>query len=229
MNMSQNSYPVVSIILWVFFVNTFCSIFATKFIEKEIFVDISERIKELCSKNNMSFRALERELGFGNGYFGRLKGKMSSDRLQKVADYFDVPLSYFFEGGLVPSTPSSHWIPILGRVAAGIPLEMIEDIIDYEEIPDSYGDCFALQINGDSMAPDLPRGSVVVVHKQDDVESGEIAIVALNGSDAVCKRVVKDAEGVVLQSFNPDFPPRFVPMGDEVTILGKVIESRRKW
>lgn len=192
-----------------------------------------ERIQRLCEDNGIAISRLERELGFANGYFRNLKkGGIPIERLEKVAEYFHTTvdvLRFGDEDAPRPSTNHSHWIPVLGRVAAGVPIEMVEDILDYEEIPNSYGECFALQINGDSMAPDLPRGSVVVVHCQDDVESGDVAIVALNGSDAVCKRVIKDVEGIVLQSFNPDFPPRFIPSGEDVTILGKVIESRRKW
>ena len=194
-----------------------------------------ERVKRLCDDNGIAISRLERELGFSNGYFKNLKkGGIPIDRIEKIADYFHVTTDYIRFGtdegeAPRPSTSHSHWIPVLGRVAAGIPVEMIEDVIDYEEIPNSLGECFALLINGDSMAPDLPKGSVVIVHKQDDVESGDVAIVALNGSDAVCKRVMKDTEGIVLQSFNPDFPPRFLPNGDDVTILGKVVESRRKW
>ena len=196
-------------------------------------MNVVDRIRLLCDERGIAISRLEKDLGFSNGYIRSLRrGIMPIERMEKVADYFGTTvdaLRFGDDSAPRPTTSHSHWIPVLGRVAAGIPIEMIEDVIDYEEIPDTYGECFALQINGDSMSPDLPRGSVVVVHKQDDVESGEVAIVALNGSDAVCKRVIKDTEGIVLQSFNPDFPPRFVPLGEDVTILGKVIESRRKW
>ena len=131
------------------------------------------------------------------------------------------------------TTSQSQWIPVLGRVAAGIPLGMIKDIIDYEEIPNSMGDCFALRIQGDSMSPDIVNGSTVIVRKQDDVESGEIAIVSVNGDDATCKRVIKHSLGVTLAPINPCYEP-MVFSNEEIEympirVLGKVVEVRRKF
>lgn len=165
---------------------------------------------------------------------GRSQPKL--EKLQKIAGFFDVPVSYFFDqidDTPKPSTDHTHWIPVLGRVAAGIPAEMVEDVIDYEEIDDSVGEAFALVIAGDSMEPKLSRGDVVIVRRQEDVESGDVAVVAVNGSDATCKKIVKREDGVLLVPLNPSFDPQF--FSDEeirtlpVTILGKVIESRRKW
>ena len=67
-----------------------------------------------------------------------------------------------------------------GRVAAGIPLKAVEDVIDFEEIPqhwDNSYEYFALKIAGDSMQPRMYSGDVVIVRKQDDCDSGDIAIV----------------------------------------------------
>ena len=83
-------------------------------------------------------------------------------------------------------------IPVLGRVVAGIPLEAITDIIDYEEIPAQMaksGTYFALQVKGRSMEPTLHEGDVVIVRQQPEVENGEIAIVLVNGNDATVKEV----------------------------------------
>ena len=91
-------------------------------------------------------------------------------------------------------------INVLGRVAAGIPLEAIEDIIDTEEISEEMaktGEFFGLQINGDSMEPKFSKGDVVIVRKQDDAESGDIVIAMVNGDDATCKRLKKYQKGIV--------------------------------
>ena len=79
---------------------------------------------------------------------------------------------------------------------------MVEDVLGYEEIDDSIGEAFALRINGDSMAPSLMKGDVVIVKRQEDVESGDVAIVAVNGCDATCKRIVKSSDGVMLVPIN---------------------------
>ena len=124
-------------------------------------------------------------------------------------------------------------IPVLGRVAAGIPIEQIEDAEDFEDIKAPEGseaDYFALRIRGDSMQPLIQDGSVVIVHKQPDAETGEIVIATVNGHDATCKRLKKYAEGIMLVSINPAYDPMVFEQGDvnslPVSILGKVIEVR---
>lgn len=127
-------------------------------------------------------------------------------------------------------------IPVLGRVAAGIPITAIEDVLDYEEIEESLaktGDFYGLQIKGTSMEPKFSEGDVVIVRQQDDVESGEIAIVLVNGDDATCKRVVKHENGLSLISLNPSFPPKFFTDQEveqlPVRIVGRVMELRAKF
>lgn len=127
-------------------------------------------------------------------------------------------------------------INVLGRVAAGIPIEAVEDIIDTEEISEalaSTGEFFGLLINGDSMEPDIHKGDIVIVRQQNDAESGEIVIAMVNGGDATCKRLIKYAEGISLVSLNNNYAPMFFSNKDvaekPVRIIGKVVESRRKW
>ena len=126
-------------------------------------------------------------------------------------------------------------LKVLGRVAAGIPIEMITDIVDEEEISAQMarvGEYFALRIKGKSMEPVINDGDNVIVKKQPDVDSGDIAIVAVNGEDATCKTVKKTAAGVILMPKNPSFEPLFFTneevVSKPVTILGKVVELRRK-
>ena len=127
-------------------------------------------------------------------------------------------------------------IPVLGKVVAGIPLDAIEDIIDYEEIPLSMaksGEFFALQIKGDSMEPKFSEGDVVIVRKQDDVDSGSIAIILVNGNEATIKRVKKFDGGINLVPTNPAYD--VLTYTNEqienlpVRIIGKVVELRAKF
>ena len=83
--------------------------------------------------------------------------------------------------------PQGIRIPILGRVVAGIPLEAITDIEGYEEITPkmaSLGEYFALRIKGHSMEPRIEDGEVVICKQQSDVETGDIAVVLINGDEA---------------------------------------------
>lgn len=126
-------------------------------------------------------------------------------------------------------------INVLGRVAAGIPIEAVEDIIDTEEITEEMaatGEFFGLKIHGDSMAPRICEGDVVIVRQQNDAENGEIIIATVNGTDATCKRLRKYRDGIELVSLNPSYNPMFFSMEEiaskPVRIIGKVVELRGK-
>lgn len=127
-------------------------------------------------------------------------------------------------------------IPVLGRVAAGVPIDMIEDIVDWEELPADmarHGEYFGLVIHGDSMEPKMSEGDVIIVRQQADIESGQIGIITVNGDDATCKRIMKYADGIMLLSTNPKYPPMQYTSKEmkdlPIRILGKVVELRAKF
>ena len=135
-----------------------------------------------------------------------------------------------------PQSSQGLKIPVLGTVAAGIPISAVEDILDYEEIPLSWknqGEFFSLKIKGDSMEPRMESGDVVIVKQQSDANSGDTVIVLVNGDDATCKRLQKTDNGIMLVSTNPKYPPMFYSTEDiqtkPVVILGKVVELRQKY
>ena len=123
-----------------------------------------------------------------------------------------------------------------GNVAAGIPLEAITDIDEWEEIPEDVaatGEYIALRINGDSMEPRMSRGDVVIVRLQPDVENGDMAIVLINGGEATCKKIQKTPDGILLISINTAYAPMFYSNKQieelPVRFLGKVVELRAKF
>ena len=138
---------------------------------------------------------------------------------------------------IAPTRRQGIRIPVLGRVVAGIPIEAITDIFDYEEIdPDlaKTGDFFALHVQGSSMEPKLYDGDVVIVRRQPTVESGETAIVLVNGNDATVKQVKEVDAGIMLIGHNTAvYEPHFYSQQEisdlPVQILGKVVELRRKF
>lgn len=156
--------------------------------------------------------------------------------LAQIADYFEVTIDYLLGKTNIPNNSKGVVIPVLGVVPAGIPLEAIEEVLDYEEITEDMardGKYIALQIKGDSMLPTICNGDVVIVRLQPDVESGETAIVMVNGHDATCKKVVKHTSGITLVPNNPAYEPRYFTNEEisstPVRILGKVVELRRKF
>ena len=127
-------------------------------------------------------------------------------------------------------------IRVLGKVAAGIPIEAVEDAIGEETISKKMaetGDYFGLRISGDSMEPTIHHGSIVIVRQQDDVENGDIAIVIVNGEDATCKKIEKFENGIMLVPINKAYEEKFYTNEEieklPVRIIGKVVESRTKF
>ena len=122
---------------------------------------------------------------------------------------------------------------MLGRVAAGVPIEAVEEIIGEETISRKMansGEYFGLRISGDSMEPTIHHGSIVIVRQQDDVENGEIAIVVVNGNDATCKRIEKFDNGIMLVPINTEYEEKFYSNEEieslPVKIVGKVVQAR---
>nr|DAL06348.1 MAG TPA: Repressor protein CI [Caudoviricetes sp.] len=175
------------------------------------------------------------------------KGKSTPkfDKLEKIASFFNVSTDYLRGATDIRNNQEilnkidvkrGFKIPVLGKVAAGIPIEAIEEIIDWEEITPEMaknGEYFALSIRGDSMEPKISEGDVVIVRKQPDVESGEIAIIRINGDNATCKRVIKSSDGFIFISLNPSYAPIHYSVEDietlPIEILGKVVELRAKF
>jgi len=133
-------------------------------------------------------------------------------------------------------------IPVYGKIAAGVPIEEIEDIDDWEEIDYPNGNnnnYIALRIRGDSMEPRICEGDVIIIRLQQTIENGELAAVRVNdgntdGVDATCKRVKYTSDGgIMLISTNPDYPPVYYSKKDikekDVEIIGKVVELRGKF
>lgn len=149
-----------------------------------------------------------------------------------LADFFNVTLDCLMDR----ENSSNNIIPVFGRIVAGIPLEAVEEIIDYEEIPQSMaknGEYFALQIKGNSMEPKFSEGDVVIVRKQEDVDNGDIAIVLVNGNDATVKKIKKFVGGINLIPTNSEYEV-ITYTADEieklpVLIIGKVVELRAKF
>ena len=124
-------------------------------------------------------------------------------------------------------------IPIVGRIAAGVPIEAIEDPDEVVEFPMGSvpEECFALRVRGTSMIEDqIDDGDVVVVRPQPRVENGEIAVAIVNdvtvNGGATLKRVYREGDTIRLQPRNPEMQPVVLP-AEQVEIKGKVVKLLR--
>ena len=161
--------------------------------------------------------------------------KLPTDRLEKIAKYLNTSIEYLM-GWEEDQKPQGVKIPVLGTVPAGIPISAVEDILDYEEIPKSWenqGEFFGLKIKGDSMLPILTDGDIVIVRKQSTADNGDTVIAMVNGDDATCKRYERSNNGIMLIPNNSSYTPTFYTNEEiaslPVTIIGKVVELRRKF
>lgn len=200
-----------------------------------------EILEELMRKNGVKAQDINRATGLHPSVISDWKrGKYTpkDDKRRLIANFFGVSLEYLDTGKLQSDErkEAATRVPVYGYVRAGIPMEAIEEILDYEEIPAAMaatGEYFALKIKGDSMEPRICDGDVVIVRRQEDAESGDLVIALVNGSDATCKRLQKYEKGLSLVSSNPTYEPMFFSQEDvqdkPVRIIGKVVENRQKY
>lgn len=204
-----------------------------------------------------NIRFLRKEKGWSQDYIAEQLGYKSFTTIQKwesgvaeppikklkaLAELFNIDMDELANGNLVDDHSSIKSlagvrIPVLGEIVAGIPIDAYQEILDYEEIPAalaSQGEFFALKVKGDSMSPRIADGDVVICKQQSDIESGDIAVVTINGDTATLKKVVKHSTGITLVALNTAvFQPTFFTNEEvislPVTIQGKVIELRAKF
>lgn len=201
--------------------------------------EVVELVKKLTEEQNMSMSELGRRVGIAKSAISRYFNGTRELPLNKIGDFASVlhtTPDYLLGIDYEPPKPQGLKIPVLGTVAAGVPISAVEDILDYEEVPQSWenqGEFFALKIKGDSMEPRMESGDVVIVKQQPDANSGDTVIVLVNGDDATCKKLQKTDNGIMLVSTNHKYPPMFYSTEDiqtkPVVILGKVVELRQKY
>lgn len=205
---------------------------------KKIF---SQNLQKYMIQNNIDRNEICKVLDFkystfADWYNGKKYPRI--DKIEKLANYFGILKSDLIESdssNVYNHNPKPTRIPVLGSIPAGIPIEMIEDVVDYEDISEDMlkggKQYFALRVKGNSMEPKYLNGDTLIILKQDDCESGQDCIVTVNGDDGTFKRVFKTDNGITLQPLNNEYMPVFYSNEDiknkPVRILGVVKEIRR--
>ena len=206
----------------------------------------AERLKEALKYNGISAAELCRLTGTPESVMSQYKsGKYvaKQKRLDAYANILNVSIPWLMgedvpmkdvsplPEGAIPYNPIMHRIPILGDIAAGLPIFSEENIEGYTYTELNHGGkYFALKVKGDSMtAANIPDGSLVAVRVQPTVENGEIAAVRVNYDTFTVKRFKQEKNIVMLmpQSYNPEHQTQIYDLKqDSIEIVGKVVECK---
>ncbi|ENZ13804.1 LexA family protein [Enterocloster clostridioformis] len=208
-----------------------------------------DRIKKMRNQLGWSQEELAKKVGYADktsiAKIEAGKVDLPQSKITAFSKVFNTTPSYLMDGDIdnknhsieLSAHKKSVIIKVLGSVAAGIPISAVEDIIDEEEVTEDMarqGNLFGLRIKGHSMEPNICDGDTVIVKEQPDAENGETVVVLINGDEATCKKIYKYEDGSIrLVPNNPAFSPKLYTLDEistlPVTIVGKVIELRRKF
>lgn len=201
--------------------------------------NFNDRMKRLCAERGTTVAAMERACGLAKAFVvntAKRGGTPSFENVKKIAKYLNVPNEVVMgEDPGAALRSSGVMIPRLGRVAAGVPISAVENIIGQDEITPKMaatGDFFSLRIKGDSMSPYIMDGDIVICRQQSAADTDDLVIALINGSDGVCKKIKTLSNGVMLISLNPAYEPMVFTQSEidaiPVAIMGKVVEIRRE-
>lgn len=133
----------------------------------------------------------------------------------------------------LPYTPSRAMVAIVGSVRCGPGGALAYTDLQGAEMADvsDPSEYFYLRAVGDSMEPRIYAGDLILVHAQPEVESGDLAVVIIDEDEGVLKRFIERDGAIILQSYNPEYPPR-VFVGSEksrLRVAGRAVQMVRKW
>lgn len=183
--------------------------------------ELKNRLRSALNLQNMKAIELSEKTGIPKSAISQYMSgyaKPKQDRIYLLARALNVSEAWLM-GYDVPmertgSKPRKKGvkIPVLGEVIAGVPIEAIEDILDYEEISEdmaSKGEYFGLKVKGDSMEPMFFAGDIVIVRQQPTADSGDIVIALVNGDESTIKKLKLTDDGLMLIPANPAYEPMY--------------------
>lgn len=189
-----------------------------------------QSVKEFASRYGFSYATYRRwELG---------EREPNSDDLIIIAGVHNVTVDQILGlADLSKRNLKAIRIPVLGRIPAGVPIDAIEDILDWEELdPQQFNpdhEYFGLVVRGDSMYPEYLDGDIIIVQQTEDADSGKDVVAYVNGYEATLKRLYRYENGSIeLRPINPNYESKKFSIeevkAEPVVIRGIVKELRRK-
>ena len=129
-------------------------------------------------------------------------------------------------------TLNGESIPLLGKIAAGTPLEAISNYDQLIEVPSSYissNKCFALTVEGDSMIDEgIYDGDTIIINKQPEIKNGDIIVALIDKEEATLKKFRKKGDSIALEPANKNYKTQIYGP-DRITIQGKMSALIRKY
>lgn len=202
---------------------------------------LAERLRRVREEKDMRQNYVAICLGIKPQQLSKWEaGKTSPSRenMGKLAELYGVTMDYLMGREVILSgfptaypMPQQNHLPIYGAIKCGPGGLAMEELLGYADSVKDPATHFMLMCYGDSMLPDFRDGDIVTIHQQEEVESGEIAAVIVDGEEGTLKRVVIHENAITLVALNPAYPPRIFA-GEEmnrVHIVGKVVEMKRTY
>ncbi len=205
---------------------------------------LSEKLSKLFYDSKLSYPELSKATGIPKSALQRYvtggTEKIPVDRLNAIAKALGVTaqnrLGWDASDNVdsVMLLPKGRCLPIVGTIAAGMPVLAVENIIGYDfaDVPEN-ADYFFLKVKGDSMInARIFDGDLVLIRSQSTADNGQIVVCLVNGEEATLKRFYQRGNTVVLQPENPDYQPILVSAADfdsgYARILGVAKEVKHK-
>ncbi|RBP95646.1 SOS-response transcriptional repressor LexA [Rhodobacter sp. 140A] len=124
-------------------------------------------------------------------------------------------------------------LPVMGRIAAGVPIEAIAEISHHIAVPGSMlsgrGEHYALEVRGDSMIGiGINDGDIVVIREQGTADNGDIVVALVDGHEATLKRYLRRGGMIALEAANPEYETRML-REDQVKVQGRLVGLIRSY
>ena len=185
----------------------------------------AERMLEIMKKKNISRKKISEDIGLGINQIKYWQDRGITPKLdvaQSIADYLDVTLDYLLgKEDARPQEPMQtltqldaqriYSIPLFESASAGFGSFAHNEIVDYVPLyfnnATEAAETICIRVRGDSMSPKIEDGDIIQVRKQDEVDSGSIAVVLLDGDEGLVKHVLYGDGWMELRSLNPLYKP----------------------
>ena len=196
--------------------------------------NLSKNIADIRIKKRYTQKSLADALNVSKGTITSYESgvRVPPVELEEMAKLFDIKISDFFKEDIntisLTKSDTNSKIPIVSRVSAGLGVYGNDDILDWLEMPSSLckGADYATFVKGDSMKPKILDNDLILVHKTNTLDNGNIGIFKV-GEDVFCKKFFSNpiTKEVVLKSLNEKYDPIYIneDNGEEFLILGRVI------